>query len=491
MRVKTKNLDWFAGRPVVILGHEASKKLNVHVDDRIYIRHKNKKVYAVVDIFQGVIKTGEVGLSIELTKMLGNKNGEYLDIETANLFSGARLIRKKIEGAELNPEEIKTIVMEITNNNLTEAELAYFLSAEKLVGMTTKEIVALTEAMVSTGRKLDFDREIVADKHCIGGIAGNRTTPIVVSICAAAGLMMPKNSSRAITSAAGTADVIETLANVELSGEEIKKIVRKVGACLVWNGALNLSPSDDKLIQVERLLNLDVEPQLIASILSKKIAAGSNRILIDIPFGGGKMKTKWEARRLGKKFKEIASYFNIKVRPVYTDGKQPIGNGIGPVLEMKDVLAVLRNEPNCPLDLKEKSLFIASEILSLCGTFFSSRKVRKILESGKAYEKFKEIINAQNESSDFDDRVLKLKTAKYTKHIYADYDGNLEISNSKLNELCRILGTPETISAGVYLYLHNGLVKEGNKIMTLYSESPQRLEDAVKFLKEFEPFKIN
>jgi len=491
MKLKTKNLNWFAGRPVVIICDKTSKKLNVHVDEKIFLRYHGKKVFAVVDVFHGLIKTNEIGLSKEISSILKSKDGETIELESANLFAGARLIRKKIEGAELNSEEIRTIVTEITNNNLTEAELAYFLAAEKLVGMSHKEIIALTDTMVKTGRILNFEKEIIADKHCIGGIAGNRTTPIVVSICAAAGLTIPKNSSRAITSAAGTADVMETLTRVELSVEEIKKVVKNVGACLVWNGSLNLSPSDDKLIQVERLLNLDVEPQLLASILSKKIAAGSNRILIDIPYGGGKMKTKHDAKNLGNQFKDLAEHFNVKLKPIYTDGTQPIGNGIGPVLEMKDVISVLKNEPNCPKDLKEKSIFLAGEILSMCGMFFASSKARHILEYGGAYDKFKEIINAQNMSHDFDKRVLKLKTAKYSKVIYAHQGGNLEIGNSKINELCRMLGTPETISAGVYLHTHNGKIKEGDKILTLYSENPQKLDDALDFIKEFKPYTVN
>jgi putative thymidine phosphorylase len=491
MKLKTKNLKWYAGRPVVIIGPATSKKLNIHVDERIYVRHNSKKIFAVVDIFQGLVNTNEIGLSHEVSSVLNNKDGEYVTIEVANLFSGARLIRKKIDGAELNYDEIKTIVTEITNNNLTEAELAYFLAAEKLVGMSHKETIALTEAMINTGRKLDFEKEIIADKHCIGGIAGNRTTPIVVSICAAAGLTIPKNSSRAITSAAGTADVMETITKVDLSMEEIKKVVKNVGACLVWNGSLNLSPSDDKLIQVERLLNLDVEPQLLASILSKKIAAGSNRILIDIPYGGGKMKTKSDAKRLGNQFKDLAGHFNVKLKPLYTDGRQPIGNGIGPVLEMKDVISVLKNEPDCPKDLKEKAIALAGEILSLCGMFFASRKARHILEYGGAYEKFREIVNSQNGTKDFDKRVASLKTAKYYKEIYSPRDGQLVIGNSKLNELCRILGTPETTTAGVYLHMHNGKVKEGDKIMTLYYENPQKGEDGLQFIKEFQPFTIN
>lgn len=490
MNLKTKNLNWFAGRPVAIIGEQTSKRLNVHVDEKIFLRHKGKRIFAIVDIFQGLVKTTEIGLSKEISNILKSEDGEVIELESANLFAGARLIRKKIEGAELNPEEIRTIVTEITNNNLTEAELAYFLAAEKLVGMTHKETIALTDAMINTGRRLNFEKEIVADKHCIGGIAGNRTTPIVVSICAAAGLTMPKNSSRAITSAAGTADVMETITRVDLSMEEIKKVVKNVGACLVWNGSLNLSPSDDKLIQVERLLNLDVEPQLLASIISKKIAAGSNRILIDIPYGGGKMKTKHDAKKLGNRFKDLAQHFNVKLKPVYTDGKQPIGNGIGPVLEMKDVISVLKNEPDCPKDLKEKAIFLAAEILSLCGMFFASSKARHILEDGEAYNKFVEIINAQNGTKDFEKRVAKLRTAKYSKQIYSHKSGTLQIGNSKLNELCRILGTPETTTAGAYLHMHNGKVKEGEKVMTIYSENPRKIEDAVQFIKEFKPFEI-
>ncbi len=492
MKLKSKNLNWLAGRPVVILGDDTSKKLNIHVDERISIRYKRKKIYAVVDIFPDLVKKGEIGLSNEIVSLLGNKNGENLDIGTAEIFAGARIIKKKMNGESLTREEIKTLVLEISNNNLTEAEIAYFVAAEKLRGLSYTEIIQLTEAMVNTGKKLDFGKQIIADKHCIGGIAGNRTTPLVVSICAAAGLKIPKSSSRAITSAAGTADTVETISNVELSIEEIKKVVEKTNACLVWGGSLGLAPSDDKMIRVERLLNLDVEPQLLASILAKKIAAGSNRIIIDIPYGSGKIKTKAKAKALGWKFKKIAKHFNIKVKPIYTLGTQPIGNGIGPVLEMKDILSVLKNEPNCPKDLKEKSIFLSAKLMSLCGILFSKSKARNILENGRAYEKFKEIINAQNKSDDFDKRVSNLKLAKKQKIIYAEKSGKItEIHNSKINSICRILGTPETNSAGIYLYKHLGKVNKGDKLMTLYSESEQRLGDGLKFIKEFQPIKIN
>ncbi|VVB80640.1 AMP phosphorylase [uncultured archaeon] len=491
MRLKSKNLRWIAGRPVVILTEKAAKKLNVHVDDRVKVSLNKKSIYAVVDLFEGVVRDAEIGLSKEISSYLRTKGNETLEISTAEMFLGAKIIKKKLDGASLTKEEIVKVVSEITNNNLTETEIAYFVSAEKNQGMTLQETIYLTEAMINSGKHIHFKDKIVADKHCIGGIAGNRTTPIVVSICTAAGLKMPKSSSRAITSASGTADVMETIANVELSTDKIKKIVDKTNGCLVWGGSLGLAPSDDKIIQVERILNLDVEPQLLASIISKKISAGSNRIVVDIPYGGGKMKTKGEAKALGDKFAKIGKHFNVKFKPVYTDGTQPIGNGFGPVLEMQDVLSVLRNEPDCPQDLKKKSLYLAAEIMSLCGIYFAGSKAKKILESGEAYKKFKEIVNAQNESKDFDKRVKSLSLAKVHFHYYSPKSGKVvEINNQKINSLCRILGTPENPRAGVYLHRHLGKVKEGDDLLTLYSESEERLKDAEKFLLEYQPIKI-
>jgi len=491
MKLKAKNLNWLAGRPVVILSREISKKINVHVNERVLLKHKNKKIYAVVDIFSEILKGEEIGLSKEISSFLKTEKNAIVEVSIAETYLASMIIKKKLEGGTLNQQEIDILIKEINNNNLTEQEIAYFVAAEKLVGMSLDETISLTRSMVSNGKRLQFEDYIIADKHCIGGIAGNRTTPIIVAICAAAGLKMPKSSSRAITSASGTADVIETIANVEHSADSIKKIVDKTNGCLVWGGSLGLAPSDDKIIHVERALNLDVEPQLIASILSKKISAGSTHILIDIPYAGGKIKSIWQARRLGNKFSTVAKYFGLKIETVYTDGTQPIGNGFGPILEMFDVLSVLQNKKDCPFDLKQKSVYLASQLMSLCGISDSKNKAKQILESGEAYKKFIEIINAQNNSEDFHERVKSLKLARFSKTISASSDGKIiEITNRKMNSLCRILGTPETASAGVYLHKHLGYVKKNEKIMTLYSESLDRLKDAEEFLETSNPIKI-
>jgi AMP phosphorylase len=486
MKLKAKNLRWLAGRPVIILSPETAKNLNVHVNERVGLVYRRKKVYAVVDIFSDLVKEGEIGLSQEILSFLPIKNSTGVEVFPADLFLGGQIIKKKLSGKRLSDEEIHILISEISQNNLTESEIAFFVSAEKHHGMSKRELIALVKAMIKTGNSLNLNKKIVADKHCIGGIAGNRTTPLVVAICAAAGLTMPKTSSRAITSAAGTADTIETIAKVEFNRKDLIDIVNKVGACLVWNGALNLSPSDDKIIHVERLLNLDVEPQLIASIMSKKIASGSNHVLIDIPYGGGKISNIGKAKDLGKKFLMVAKKFKIKMKVVYTKGDQPIGNGIGPVLEMIDIVNVLQGDG--PEDLKEKSIFLAANLMDLCGMKNSLKNAREILDSGKAYEKFKEIINAQNGKKDFDKRIKKLKLARFSKTFIAQSDKQIKyIGNKKINLLCRILGAPQTKTAGVYLYRGLGNVEKGDKIITLYSESEDKLKDALKYFEEFEP----
>lgn len=493
MRLKIKNFNWLAGRPVAILNDQTAKKLDVHVDERIEIMYGKRKIHAVVDIFSQLVKNNQIGISNEIEYILKAKSGAQVEISVSELSPSSHFIKKKLSGKELSKEELNTLMFEIVKNNLTEAEIAYFVAAEKLKGMSMKEVVYLTNAMVKTGNKLKFAKnKIVADKHSIGGIAGNRTTPIVVSICAVAGLILPKTSSRAITAASGTADVVETIANVEFNAKQLMKIIKKAGACMAWGGSLNLAPSDDKIIHVERLLNLDIEPQLLASIMSKKIASGSTHVLIDIPFGkSAKVQTKKQAQELGRKFQKLAKHFKIKLKIVYTNGTHPIGNGIGPVFEMLDVLAVLQNKQDAPQDLKNKSLFLASELMALCKIKNPKQKAHEILKSGKAYEKFKEIINAQNNKNNFEQKIRKLKPAKFKKIIRASKGGRIaEIDNKKINSLCRVLGTPETKSAGIYFHAHVGKIKKQEKIMTLYSESRDKLGDGLEFIEEFKPIVI-
>ncbi len=487
MKLKLKKLNIDAGRSVAFLHTETAKEFNIHVGDRIEIFFDRKKIISVVDFAKGLVGKEEIALSNEAFVYGHLKNGDMMEINLPKNPTSSSLIARKMSGFPLQKSEIYVIIRDILNNALTDAEIAYFVSAVAEKGMSLQETIYLTEAMYKTGHVLKWPSSYkVADKHSIGGIPGNRTTPILVSICVASGIIMPKTSSRAITSASGTADTLETITKVSFSVSELKRIVKKIGACLAWGGSLGLAPADDKLIRVEKLIHLDPESQLIASILAKKLAVGSKYILIDIPYGEGAKVSKREAEKLRKKFMLTGKHFNLHIKIILTDGSQPIGNGIGPVLEMQDIIKVLRREKDAPKDLENKSLILSGNILEMLGKAkkgFGFSKAKEILNSGLAFKKFNEIINQQGRKN------YSLQPAKQSYSFKAKKNGKIKrIGNKEINSLARILGCPVDKGAGIYLFWHkNDVVKKGITLLTLYSESKNKLKEAISYFNLVKP----
>ena len=494
MRLKVKFLSWSAGIPVAMLQRSVAEQAGVHAQGRILIKtcsKKPKELIAIVDIVEDkLVKKNEIALSLEVQKIMKLKKGQNVDVSLFQPTQSLELIKKKLKDNPLSEKEINQIIADVVNNSLSDPEVALFVSAMYQQGMSQKETIYLIKAILKTGNKLHFRRKYVVDKHCIGGIPGNRTTPIVVAICAAAGLTFPKSSSRAITSAAGTADVIETIARVDLSIKEIQRVVEKTNACLVWGGALGLVPADSKIIQMEKTLRLDPEAQLLASITSKKLAAGSNYILIDIPYGKTAKVTRAHGLRLKKKFESLGRYFKIKIHVVLTKGDGPIGRGVGPNLEMKDVLRVLDQTLEGPCDLEEKSLFLAGEILEMVDKARKGKGIAmatEILKSGGAYKKFKEIIHAQK------GKIVQLPEGKFQKKILAKSNVKvISMDNKGINNLARVAGCPIDNAAGVYLNAKpKEKVKKGEALITIYAESESRLNEAIKFYKKTKPIQLN
>jgi len=489
MQLKIKLLKWSAGLPVAMLNLKTAAKMGVHASDRISIEKFSKKdgeFSTIVDTVEKIVKENEIGVSSEIKNRLDLREGTKVDVNLAKSPESLSFIRKKIEDRKLSKKEIKEIIKDVVNNSLSEPEIALFVSAMYEHGMSFKETIYLIKAILETGNKLSLKDKFVVDKHSIGGIPGNRTTPIVVSICAAAGLIFPKSSSKAITSAAGTADVIEAIADVEFPLKKLKRIIQKTNACMVWGGGLGLVPADSKIIKVEKMLKIDPHAQLLASIMSKKLAVGSKYILIDIPYGKTAKVTKSEGLRLKKDFEKIARYFRLKIRVVLTEGSEPIGNGIGPMLELVDVIKILNPSESGPYDLEEKSLFLAGQILEMTGKAKPKQGkqiAREILCSGKAFKKFLEIIKAQNGD------LSKIKIAKYKKDIHANSNCKIsEINNKKINFLARIAGCPVDKSSGVFIHAHAGSnLKKSDKILTIYSESKPRLKEAISYYKREKP----
>ena len=493
MQLKVKFLKWSAGIPVAMLNHKTADKMSVHPEDRINLRTISKypkEISTIVDVVKGIVKEDEIAISSELEKFLSFKISKKVEVNLAVPPKSLDFIKKKLNNHQLTKNEIDAIIKDVVNNSLSDSEIALFITAVYKYGTNMKETIYLIEAIRKSGSQLRIKGKFIADKHSVGGVPGNRTTPIVVSICAAGGLIMPKNSSRAITTAAGTADVIETIADVEFSIKDLKKIIKKTGACMVWGGGLGMVPADARMMDVERSLKIDPESQLIASIMSKKLAADSKYILIDIPYGkNAKISSREKALRIKRRFERLGRYFKRKVKCFITDGSQPVGNGIGPALELIDIIKILDPKQEGPLDLEKKSLFLAGSLFEMTGKAKNGcgeKMAEEILRSGKAFEKFKEIIKAQNGN------LNRLKMAKFSHDIHSIKSGEItEINNYKINSLVRVSGCPVDKSAGIYLYSHVGdKIKKGQKIITIYAESMSRLNEAKRFYEKEKPIVI-
>lgn len=258
---------------------------------------------------------------------------------------------------------------------------------------------------------------------------------------------------------------------------------------MVWGGSLGMVPADSKIINVEKEIRIDAQSLMLASIMAKKLAVGSKCLLIDIPFGKNVKVNKSQALELKRKFEKLGKYFKIKIKVVLTDGSQPIGNGIGPALEIKDIINILDPKKQGPKDLEQKSLILAGNLFEISKKAKKGRgyeKAKEILYSGKAFDKFKEIIEAQKE------KIIDLKNFKYKKTILSKKTGKIkEINNKKINNLARVAGCPVDKFAGIYLYKHVGdKIKKGEKLLTLYAESKPRLNGALKFYYEKKSIKI-
>jgi len=422
-----------------------------------------------------LIEPDEIGLSEVTFRDLGLPTGADVEATHAPAPRSVDLVRAKLGGHRLDRAAFDAILADVIQHRYSKIELSMFVLACALQTLDLDETIDLTRAMIGAGSKLDFGPGPIADKHCIGGIPGNRTTMIVVPIVAALGVKVPKTSSHAITSPAGTADTMGVLAEVALEPARLHQVVNEVGACIAWGGALDLAPADDILITVERPMEVDTEVQMVASILSKKKTAGATHTLIDIPVGASaKVRTMDAAQRLGELFHRVAAAIELTVDVVVTDARGPIGWGIGPRLEALDVLAVLRREPAAPLDLREKSLYLAARILELVGAVAPAggyRAAQQSLDSGAAEQVFNRIVRAQGA------RELP-PPAPYLQTIAAPGDGRIhEIDCWEIARVAKLSGAPANAAAGVKLLRTVGdVVRKGDPLFEIHALSAAQME---------------
>ena len=418
---------------------------------------------------EGFLEPGEIGLSEYAFERLGLPAGTEVEVRHPEPIRSVELIRKKIHGEILGREDYSAIVKDIVQTRYSRVELTAFVVSCAQAAMERDEILFLAQAMVEQGEHLSWGREMVVDKHCIGGVPGNRTTMIVVPIVAAYGMAIPKTSSRSITSPAGTADTMEVLCEVILTLEQMRRIVEKESGCVAWGGAFDLSPADDIIISVERPLNIDASGQMIASILSKKKAAGSTHVLVDIPVGPtAKVTSYGQAYQLRKVFEYVGEHMGMTLDVIITDGSQPVGRGVGPVLEARDVMQVLRNDPAAPKDFLEKSLDLAGRVIDFHPAVrggYGRSLAEEILKSGRALDKLEHIVQAQGPKPprEVGHRVLEAKAAKAGTLVRLD--------NQKVAKCAKLAGAPTDVGAGVDLLKKVGDgVAEGEPVFRIHAE---------------------
>jgi len=449
---------------------------------RVEVTLRERHIIATINVVDtDLLAPGEAGLSTRAWQALGAVAKDHVTVAHAPTLDSLSAMRSKIYGHRLDARALDAIIGDMAAGRYSDMHLAAFLSACAGGRMDVQETIDLTGAMVKVGGRIDWRHTPIADKHCVGGLPGNRTTPIVVAIVAAAGLTMPKTSSRAITSPAGTADVMETLTRVDLDMAAMRRVVEREGGCLVWGGALTLSPADDVLIRVERPLDLDSDAQLVASVLSKKIAAGATHALIDIPVGPtAKVRTEEEADRLQALLEQVAAAHALQLRVMRTRGAQPVGRGVGPALEAHDVLAVLRGAAAAPADLRVRALALAGELLEFCGHTVAGNgnsTARHLLDSGVAWAKFQAICEAQG-------GLREPGIAPLREPVSAARTGFVSgIDSRRLARVAKLAGAPGAPTAGLEMHVQLGdPIERGMPLFTLHAQSPGELDYALDYL---------
>lgn len=495
LQLRVRIIDFDLGSHEVFLNASDARGYGLQALDRVNLRpNGTAETYsASVSLAAEAIPPGAVGVPRTLAQKWRFQESAGVGITPAQRPRSVEFIRKKLDGKTLSNEEMRTIISDIAQHNLSDVELTAYACAMYVHDMTIDETVACIEAMVDTGETISFSRSPVLDVHSIGGVPGNKYAPITVSIVAANGFVIPKTSSRAISSACGTADFMEVVAPVQFSATDVKRIAEKVGGTLCWGGGVNLAPADDAIIRVEYPLAVDPHAQLIASVLAKKKAVGAQYVVIEIPTGeGAKVQTEEKARDLARDFISVGERVGIRVQCAITYGGQPLGRAIGPVLEIKEALTVLEGADS-PSSIVEKACSLAGMLLELGGAATKGHGfdlALKTLRSGKALAKFREIIGAQG--GDPAVTSARLEPGKYRAEITSQHRGYVEtIGSRKMVQIARAAGSPRDRGAGIYLHNKRGdRVEIGDPVFTIYADHEHRLQEAVALANQLRPVLI-
>lgn len=406
------------------------------------------------------------------------------------------IIRKKRDGYALDKNEIDFFIKGYTNGSIPDYQASALMMAIYFNGMTDEETANLTIAMADSGDKIDLSEidGVTVDKHSTGGV-GDKTTLIVAPVVAALGCKVAKMSGRGLGHTGGTVDKLESVNGfrVELTPDEFISQVKSTGICVVGQSG-NLAPADKKLYALRDVTaTVNSIPLIASSIMSKKLAAGSECIVLDVKTGSGAfMKSPEEATELAEKMVDIGKKAGRKTAALITDMDIPLGTHIGNTLEVQEAVSVLRGETDN--DLKEVCIALAANIVSLAkNTPFedAEKAVKAAISDGSAFSKFRELVMAQGGDVSLIDDTSKLPKAEFAYNIISDKNGYISHMNAEvIGSASVILGAgrekkDDTIdyTAGIILNKKTGdYVSEGEIIAILCTNDKARLSPAETML---------
>ena len=478
MKLKVKGYDVDTSEPSVVIHDDDCVIIGVKENDRVRITTGKESWVSLLTKSDTILKRGEILLPNAFMSKYNMKKGEIVEVEHSAKPDSVTYIRKKMDNQKLTKEEINAIVEDILDAKLSKIEVSAWLTSLYINGMDIDEIAHFTNSMTDTGDRIEFSRKPVFDFHSVGGVPGNKVTPVVVSIVAAAGLMLPKTSSRAISSACGTSDFVETFCNVELSAEDVKRISEEVGGVFAWGGSMNLAPVDDIVIKVENPLGINPRAQMLASILSKKLAIGAEYLLVDIPTGtGSKVPTIEMARRYVHDFTEMGHKIGMHIECAITYADQPVGQAVGPILEARECIRILEGEKH-PASVIEKSTELAGMILEMGGIPDGVNRAKELLESGEAFKKFREIVAAQGGNPNITSKDLQ--PGKFVQKVVSVKSGYVHsINNKAIVSIAKAAGSPSDKGAGLMIFKKKGQrVEKGDVLMEIYGDNEAKCSRA-------------
>lgn len=496
--LSSRKLDVRTGQAMIALINEIDAAENgVAIGEKVAleIAGYKKDIIVSLDTTDTLIDEGEIGFFEDVWEKYNIKFGEIVKVKLVQQSEAVKSIRKKLLGGKLSYQEVFSIIQDIASDQLGTILTTYYAAAGYSPGFDEEEMFYMTKAMAETGEIFHFEG-IVADKHSIGGVGGKGITPIVVPIVACIeGITIPNTSTRAITSASATTDMLEVIMPMSFTKDELEAMIFKSHAFMVWGGGLDLAPADDQIIQVQKPIGIESIDKFVASIVAKKIAQGVNHVVFDVPIGeGAKIVTEEEFRKVKGAFEKVCKKFGIKVVIHRRDVTGIDGNAVGPALECREFLRIYERDERRSLQLEEDALKMAGDLIELCGKANKGegyKLAKEILESGAAFDKLCQIIKQQGGNEQVTSNNLEI--GGITWELSSKKEGIIKsVSNKAVFEVCRALGNPHIKEAGMCFYKKSGdSVRVGERLATLYATTDSRMALGKKVLESVEIFHVS